>query len=103
MKEDKKSYLISEVGRMTGVSRSTLYYLHKRGLVVPEQRVNPASKMLDRFYNEDHILRVKFLQLLESRRGIEFLYSLIKRSLEKNKTSREEFDRLIKLKEVTKK
>ena len=97
MTKKKKFYLISEASAMTGVPRSTLYYLDKKRFIIPERRLNPTSKMSDRFYSEDQIRKIKFLQLLENKAGLEFCYNVLKESLEKEERYRNKFDRLIKI------
>ena len=63
-----KEYVISQICKLAKVSRSTVMRWEKVGLIKPNRVINPFSKMNDRFYDEAHLAKIKWLKVMSGKK-----------------------------------
>jgi DNA-binding transcriptional MerR regulator len=70
----KERYVISAVCKQAKVSRSTVKRWERLGLIKPSRVINPISKMNDRFYDDSHLAKIKWIKLLGVKKRTNDLY-----------------------------
>ena len=89
----EKVYKISEAINETGVQRYTLLWWEEKELLRPERRKNPYSQMLDRYYSESDIVRIRVLKALTTPKGKDFCISLLVKTIKGNKAHLDELEK----------
>jgi len=89
----KEQYVISQVCKKTKVSRSTLRRWEKLGLIKPSRVPNPFSKMQDRFYDDSHLPKIKWLKIMSGKkRTNDFYLHLLLEYIDTGKISAEKLN-----------
>ena len=105
MEEKAQTYTVSQMTKLCGVTRKTLFYYDRIGLLVPKDRVGPQSRKI---YDEGMLKRLQKIielqacglknreiaQLLEDKDSLSVIRTALVRAMEEEQTARMHIEKL---------